>query len=68
MEPVNIKIAADREEELIHEEKEALYQHESRRIRRADNKIKKRNKNKNWGNENIHAYVLNLDAFLRKSA
>jgi len=41
MEPVNIKAATDREEELIYEEKAVLYQHESRRILRADNKTLK---------------------------
>jgi len=44
MEPVNIKAAADREEELIHEKKAVLYQHESRRILRADNKTLKNDK------------------------
>jgi len=38
MESVNIKVAADREEEYIHEKETVLYQHESRRILRVDNK------------------------------
>ncbi len=38
--------------------KAILYQHESRRILRADNKTLKKETKIKWGSENIHAYVL----------
>jgi len=52
MEPVDIKTVADREEEFIHEKETVLYQHESGRILRADNKaLKKETKIKIEGME-----------------
>lgn len=58
MEFVNIKAAADRKQKIIFKKKEILYQYESRRILRADNKTLKNGKNRNGGDKNIHAYIL----------
>ena len=58
MEPVNIETVSDWEQEIIYEKKEILYQYESGGILRADHKTLKTDQNRNWGNKNIHAYVL----------
>ena len=66
MEPVNIETVSDWEQEIIYEKKEILYKYESRGILRADHKTLKTNQNRNWGNKNIHAYVLyNQKKFLQ---
>ena len=66
MEPVNIKAAADRKQEIIHEKKAILYQYESRKILRADNKTLKTTKieigamktfmRMSWGENNSVAF------------